>query len=316
VDGDNGFSNYDPFSPGCDPYFDNCGGVAGEPVTIITPPPVVIIVNDNPAALGSVQNAVNALRGLTAGIISILGLLLQAITAIASLLKLLWDQVISPAVDELKQVLGKIQRILDRILKPMMDAIKAQRALIMDLYNKYIRPIIKVIEGLRRFIALLKIFHIHWLDKLDAQLAALEWRIMKPIFLLLYRLNTQGNWISFILNSRLLIFRGLFLQTLQHNQGGAFNVLAGAPAYGFPLLPQYDATAGGKPPQEDTYITAKAAVAAAAPAMALRFAGTPVEDLVKCLEAPIGNVDVSGAIDEMVCCLVPSMCNVHKVSNG
>jgi hypothetical protein len=273
-------------------------------VTIITPPPVVIIVNDNPAALGSVQNAVNALRGLTAGIISILGLLLQAITAIASLLKLLWDSVISPAVDELKKVLGKIQRILDRILKPMMDAIKAQRKLIMDLYNKYIRPIIQLIEGLRRFIALLKIFHIHLLDKLDAQLAALEWRIMKPIFLLLYRLNTQGNWISFILNSRLLIFRGLFLQTLQANKGGSFNIISGAPAYGMPLLPQYDATAGSKPPQDDTYITASSAVAAAAPAIALRFGGTPVDDLVACWNTPIGNVETEGAIDEMVSCML------------
>jgi hypothetical protein len=295
-----------PFQPGgfCDPFDDiECSQGIYEPPLVISNT-TVTIVNDNAAAVASVQAAVNNLTGITESILSVLGGLFNLLLGLLALLKLLWTKVLKPLADNLKDLIGKLTKALDKILKPILDALKAQRAALMDIYNRFIRPLIMFLESIRRFIHILQIFHIHLLDGLDAQLAKLEAKIMRPFLAALGRINTLGNWISFILNARLLIFRGLFLGSLKFNQGGAFTMLAGTPGYGLPLLPNAGPPADGKPIAPDTYASASAAVALAAPAIAARFPGTPAAELVTCWETPIGNIELDGAIDEMVKCVL------------
>lgn len=299
-----------PFNTGnydCDPYLEpDCSPpLYGPPLTVNQP--IIVIVNDYPAALGSVQTAINNLTGITASIIGLLGGLFNLLLSLLSLLKLLWTKVLKPLADNVKDAIEKLQKKLDKILKPILDALKAQRQALLDFYNRFIRPLIAFLESIRRFIHILQIFHIHLLDGLDAQLAKLEAKIMGPFLAALGRINTLGNWISFILNTRLLIFRGLFLGTLKFNQGGAFTMLAGTPGYGLPLLPAAGPPAGGKPITPDTFATGRAAVKTALPALAANYAGTPVEDLVKCWQTPTGNVDLDGAVEELFTCIFNSI---------
>lgn len=160
----------------------------------------------------------------------------QGVAAVFELVKLLWGNILKPLLQAVKGLIDKIKRILERVLKPIMDAIRRQRQAILDLYNRFVRPFIVFIEKLRRIIHILQLFHVHIFDALDRKLARLEMAVMAPLLRALWRVNTIGNWISFILNGRLLIFRGLFLGSMQANQGGAFSILASAPAYGFAEL--------------------------------------------------------------------------------
>jgi hypothetical protein len=308
-----------PFNTGnydCDPYLEpDCSPpLYGPPLTVNQP--IIVIVNDYPAALGSVQTAVNNLTGVTASIISLLGGLFNLLLSLLALLKQLWTKVLKPLADNVKGIIDDLKKKLDKILKPILDALKAQRKALLDFYNKFIRPLIAFIESIRRFIHILQIFHIHLLDGLDAQLAKLEAKIMGPFLAALGRINTLGNWISFILNTRLLIFRGLFLGSMNAYRGGSFTMLAGTPGYGIPLLPDAGASQSGQPITSDTHQTAIAAVKAAAPAIAARYAGTPVQEFVLCMTAPIGNVEVAGALDEMFACVLTSSLNALKKLNG
>jgi hypothetical protein len=305
------FSPYPPpFQPGgtnCDPFeeIDCSPGIYEPPITIQNT--TVVLVNDNAAALGSVQTAVNNLTGITASIIGLLGGLFNLLLSLLSLLKLLWTKVLKPLADNVKDAIEKLQKKLDKILKPILDALKAQRQALLDFYNRFIRPLIAFLESIRRFIHILQIFHIHLLDGLDAQLAKLERKIMGPFLAALGRINTLGNWISFILNTRLLIFRGLFLGSMNAYRGGSFTMLAGTPGYGMPLLPNADSTQATKPPPPPTFDSALAAATASLKAVSTRFGSGPTRDLIDCWTTPIESVELKGATGDLIDCMFKSI---------
>ena len=86
-----------------------------------------------------------------------------------------------------------------------------------------------MIESLRRVIRIFQLLHIHIFDKLDRQLALIEGKLLKPIIDMLRRVNTLGNWASFILNDLWRFRRGLLLGSMSANSGGVFNLVVGAP---------------------------------------------------------------------------------------
>jgi hypothetical protein len=299
-----------PFNTGnydCDPYLEpDCSPpLYGPPLTVNQP--IIVIVNDYPAALGSVQNAVNSLDDSQNQVIKWLGSLWSWLLLLLGLLKTLWTKHIKPLPQQVKDGLDKLQKKIDKILKPVLDALKAQRKALLDIYNKFIRPIIATIEAFRRFIHILQIFHIHVLDGLDAQLAKLEAKIMKPFLAALGRINTLGNWISFILNTRLLIFRGLFLGSMNAYRGGSFTMLAGTPGYGMPLLPNADSTQATKPPPAPTFDTALAAATASLKVVTSFGSTGPTRELVDCWTTPIENVDLKGATSDLIDCMFKSI---------
>jgi hypothetical protein len=161
----------------------------------------------------------------------------QGVGAIFNAIKWLWGNVVGALVKAVRAIRNLLDRLYKNILKPMQDVMAAQRKAILDLYNRFIRPIIIAIEKIRRIIHLFQLLHIHIFDRLDRTLARIEGKILAPIYALLYRVNTLGNWISFIINGYGLIFRGLLLGSVNANRGGTFSLLANAPLYGMKPLP-------------------------------------------------------------------------------
>lgn len=305
------FDPYGIFQPGsidCDPFFSSneCyQGIYEPPIVFSTT--TVIYVNDNAAALGSVQTAVNNLTGITASIVTLLGGLFQLLVGLLGLLKTLWEKQLKPLTGKIKDAIDKLQKKLSKILKPIMDALKQQRQQILDIYNKFIRPLIVFIESIRHFIHILQLFHIHLLDKLDAQLAKLERKIMGPFLAALGRINTLSNWISFILNGKLLIFRGLYLGSMHAYRGGAFSMMAATPGYGMPLLPAAGTTPATQPDPPMTHTRAVTAINGAIPAIATGETSGPATELLECWIASFTNVEVKGATEEMVDCILQSV---------
>ncbi len=198
----------------------------------------------------------------------------NVVGAIFNALKWLWSNVLGPLVKAIKSIIQQISRVLNKILKPMLDAMKAQRALLMQLYNTWIRPILLVIQRIRNIIHLFQLLHIHIFDALDRTLGKIQGKLLAPIYALLYRVNTLGNWISFILNLQGLLFRGLFLGSMNQNRGGSFSMIAGAPPLGMSALPFQPAPVPSSP-TGSTYVDFTAATNTAVITAAQTYATTP-----------------------------------------
>ena len=223
-----------PEAPPCDPFID--------PTCIETTPipPVIVIpgnVGGDLATAEDVGALASDLAGAVTDIKTALTSILRAIAGVLSTLALLWHTIVQGILSAIKKLAAIIKTIEDKVLKPILDAQRRMRQAILDIYNRFVRPWIVFIQRIRRIIAILHLFHIHVLDGLDRQLAKIEGKLLAPIYRLLYRTNTLGNWISFILTADLLIHRGLLLGSAKKNSGGVFNLVTAAPAYGFTLLP-------------------------------------------------------------------------------
>jgi hypothetical protein len=303
-----GFIDSGGASGGCfDPWDPFCG--AGPPI-IYFPPPIIVIENPqtpgvSPADLaGAINKAEDYTTSLVTGVKNLGIALGRAIAGVLSGLAVLWG-VLKPVLQALSRIMAKFKRWLDKILRPILDAQRRQIKAILDLYNRFIRPWIIFIEQIRRVIHILQIFHIHVLDGLDRQLAKIEGKILRPIFAALYRANTLSNWISFILNARLLIFRGLFLGSLQANRGGAFSLLASTPAVGMPAVPE--TTAAG--------VAAPVTVLSLRSTLAESFTDTvssvddPTGDLARCWQASLADLSLAPGdpLGEMWACIQRSI---------
>ena len=258
---------------------------------------------------GVPANIARALSGLRDSIVSLGNAMLkfawriaQGLAAAFELIKWLWSDVIRKLIQAIYGLAQKIYRILNRILKPIMDAIKRQRQQILDIYNRFVRPIIVLIEKLRRIIHILQIFHVHVFDALDRKLARLEIAVMTPILRALYRINTLGNWIAFILNGRLLIFRGLFLGTLGASQNSVFDMLSNVPNYNFAELTHAGPDTPSPVPAL-SFAQSSGAVKQTAGLEAIDVTDVAINDFVACLEAPMGNIEIDKAAADCWNCL-------------
>jgi hypothetical protein len=254
------------------------------------------------------DNIIKAFNGLRQSMVDGFNKLLKfgwqianAVGAIFNAIKWLWGNVLGPLVHAVRAILSTLNRVLNKILKPILDAMKAQRQAILDFYNKFVRPILVAIEKVRRIIHLLQLLHIHIFDKLDQELARIEGKLLAPIYRMLFRVNTLGNWINYILNLQGLLYRGLLLGSINQNRGGTFSLLAGAPPLGITPLPQ-TAPLTPAPVQPMTYdsLTASLNTALVKAGSALK-PGSPEAQLYLCLLQPTAATEGQPVHDFLKC---------------
>lgn len=284
------------FSPfGCDPFND--------PTCLDQPPPPVTIVIDTGVAaeVGSVAAIAGAAAQAVSIIANVAGIILRAITSVLSLAALIWTTVLKPLLSALQKILKTIAHVIDKVLKPYLDWMRQMRKLILDLYNRFVRPIIVIIEAIRRIIHLFQLLHIHIFDQLDRTLAKIEGKILTPIYFALYRLNTLGNWVSFILNVKGYITRGLLLGSLTQQRGGFVNTFYEAQTWGYVAPTPAPGSAPALPITTPQMFTA---AAASSFSETIAITGDPTGDLARCLSSSLptslGEGDPTG---EMLNCL-------------
>jgi len=145
-------------------------------------------------------------------IVRALGRMLNALAAA-------WQWFQAHVLAKLQKLANKLGRLIDKVLKPYLDFMRKIREAIMRIYNTFFRPIIQLIESLRRVLAILKLFHIKWAQRLDARLARLEGRIMAPIYDLLRHTSIAGSWMNLLLTLHYTLQRPIFVRTLWAYQG-------------------------------------------------------------------------------------------------
>lgn len=168
--------------------------------------------------LKDIVNAINQLQGaLSAAVNQItaawwtlayaFGKLLQWVhDAFTGFLTTLWQL--------LKKIAGWITQLAKEVIPKILNLVKRLRQLLDQIYLKYIRPLLVWIQYARQWLALLRLFHIGWANKLDQWLATLQGRIIAPFLYVLRAVNGIGSWVNFILTAQGIIQRGVFINTM------------------------------------------------------------------------------------------------------
>jgi|SRR5271168_5398434 len=120
---------------------------------------------------------------------------------------LVWLAWITKHLKDLDDWLGKK-------LAPLVDFLKRLVAMQNAFYNQFLKPLLNMIIALRRFVTVLHLFHLHFLDKLDNYLAGLESKILGNFFKTRAWLNQLLTWIEIFLNPFGYINRALFMASL------------------------------------------------------------------------------------------------------
>ena len=151
--------------------------------------------------------------------------LARAIGKILDLLHDLLNAVVHGIIDVLRALAKLLGEAWEKVLKPALKAIHDIRARLLRIYERIIRPALIVIQRVRQVLAILKLFHLKFAEKLDAELARLEYKLTQPLFYLLKYVNGVANLINLIMTAGMIMQKPFFLASLDAYKGSASNLL-------------------------------------------------------------------------------------------
>jgi len=116
-------------------------------------------------------------------------------------LKVVWNDVLKPALVWIDDELKSLQQWLKDTFGPVFDFLKTVRTALLDLYTRFIKPILDVIDFLRALNRVLLAFHIKLLQGLDSVLQQIETRIEQPILWINAKLNEIWDALDLIVTA-------------------------------------------------------------------------------------------------------------------
>lgn len=120
-------------------------------------------------------------------------------------IKIIWSDVLKPALVWVDKTFRRIHDWLVKSLKPVFDWLKLVRCRLNELYTTFVRPVLDTIDFIRAVNRVLLAFHIRILEGLDRVLSDLERRIEEPILWLFQQLTRVQNLLD-----RVVSLDGLF----------------------------------------------------------------------------------------------------------
>lgn len=108
----------------------------------------------------------------------------------------------------------KLHDFLKAKFGPVLKWLRTLKQHIRDIYDRFVKPIVDVIQFIRQLNALLELFHITLLKKLDAVLAQIERRIEEPFIALNKWITWAENQIDTIINEFGLFQRITLLKSM------------------------------------------------------------------------------------------------------
>lgn len=202
--------------------------VTGEPVTTAILTGVVAAIGTlwrifGGGVSGAVKSALEGLRGAIATVGDTLmrfgHVIARALGKVLNSLHTIWVRVIWPLLRQVPRIMGRLRRLIERDLPRLLRIIERIRERVLEIYERWMRPLLVTIQRLRRMILILRLLHIHWGDKLDAQLARLQERVMYPVRVLLEHLAIVEGWINAVVTAEQLVQETIFHNSLWNYQG-------------------------------------------------------------------------------------------------
>jgi hypothetical protein len=112
--------------------------------------------------------------------------------------KIVWSDVLKPALVWIDDNLKRLQAWLKDTFQPVFDFLKEVRCRLETFYKTFVRPVTDTIEFIRQVNRVLLTFHIDVLQKLDRVLQQVEQRIDEPFLWVNQKLNEITNFINSI----------------------------------------------------------------------------------------------------------------------
>lgn len=210
------------------PNFLPGGGVAGAATGVGT---VVAVIGTILGALfgpifGGGSDANTAIAELRDQVFNIGNTLTQLLVSVARALgkalvflgSLLWG-LVRPLINLLGKILEKLADLYFKYLKPIIEAIQKIRLRILKIYERFLRPILLMFQRLHQVLTILKLFHLKFAAKLDAELSRLEAKLIGPMYQLLHYLNLVANMLNLVFDSTLVMRRAVTLNALDQTKG-------------------------------------------------------------------------------------------------
>jgi hypothetical protein len=113
-------------------------------------------------------------------------------------LKIVWSDVLKPALVWIDDHLKRLQSWLKDTFQPVFDFLKEVRCRLETFYKTFVRPVTDTIEFIRQVNRVLLVFHIDVLQKLDRVLQQIEQRIDEPFLWVETKLNEIANFVNSI----------------------------------------------------------------------------------------------------------------------
>lgn len=138
-----------------------------------------------------------------------------------------WVNVLKPFVSWAWKEITRLASWLQRTLRPVLDFLADVRRELLRFYDRWFRPIIDTLDVARRILGILATFRLEFARELDAQLAALEGRLLQPITFALRKLNEAMDVVNRIVTLNGLLQRKVLLESLWRDAELAWKALAG-----------------------------------------------------------------------------------------
>lgn len=119
---------------------------------------------------------------------------------IARAFKWIWDNIIKVALTKLVSIFLKVRQWLQDTFQPLIDFLKKLRAWFDRLFNLYVRPILNLIRHLRQFLTIFRLLGFKWAKRLDADLAAIEQKIVQVYTFIRAQINTVISYLDLIVD--------------------------------------------------------------------------------------------------------------------
>lgn len=131
-------------------------------------------------------------------------------------LRIVWSDVLKPALVWLDAKVKVLQAWLKDTFRPVFDFLQDVRERLRAFYDTFVRPVTDTIEFIRQVNRVLLTFHIDVLQKLDRVLQQVEQRIDEPFLWIYQQLNTITNWVNRIVTLDGLFQRITLVKSLAH----------------------------------------------------------------------------------------------------
>lgn len=152
---------------------------------------------------------VTYLAAVVSWLVGVVGSFLVSVGAVFAKIwdgiKIIWSDVLKPALVWLDKTFVRIHDWMVKTFKPVFDWLKLVRCRLNEIYTNFVRPVLDTIDFVRDVNRVLLAFHIHLLESLDKVLADLERRIEEPILWLYQQLTRVQNLLDAVVS-----FDGLF----------------------------------------------------------------------------------------------------------
>lgn len=146
----------------------------------------------------------------TIGLSSLSGVgdfLQQTVDGVKSIVKNIWNDVILAVLKKILDAYSKLRDLLHKILDPVLKFLHRLRQIYDQYFNQFVKPLLNVIQRIRQFLKIFELLGFKWAKRLDADLGAIENKIIQIYTTIRQNLNLVTTWIQLIVDPTGLLRR-------------------------------------------------------------------------------------------------------------